>query len=144
MKKTTIAIAFLAVLLLGVSTTYAAPLKIKEEKSKGNEAYFKPLYPKVPGEWEVVNKKVDGAYIINYLYDNDSILSISESNYIGKEINKSDATEVIHIDNVDYYYSPFRNRSGGNLTWVKNNILFEMNSVYFDRDSMLRYAKTIM
>ncbi|MCT1403864.1 hypothetical protein M4D81_33190 [Paenibacillus sp. p3-SID867] len=144
MKKTTIIIACLVVLLVGIPTAYATPLQVKESDSKRSQVNFKPLYPKVPKEWEVVNKKLDGTYVITYLSDKDSVLSISESNFTGEEVNKSDTTEVISEGKINYYYSPYRNRSGGNLTWVKNDILFEMNSAYFDRDLMMKYAKTIM
>lgn len=144
MKKTTFLIACVMALLVGVSTVYAAPLQVEESDSNNSQVKFNPIYPKVPSEWKVVNKKLGETYIITYLSDKDSVLSISESTYSGEEVNKSDTTEVFSDEDIIYFYSPFRNRSGGNLTWVKNGILFEMNSVYLDRDSMMKFAKTIM
>ncbi|MGG4094468.1 hypothetical protein [Paenibacillus lautus] len=141
MKKTIFLFVCLA-LLVNTSAIFATPLQVKEKDSNKSRVEFKPIYPKVPDQWEVVNKKLGETYIITYLSDNDSVLSISESNYSGEEMKKSESTEVISDGNINYYYSPFRNKSGRNLTWVKNGVLFEMNSIYFDRDKMMKYAKT--
>ncbi|CAH1199647.1 MULTISPECIES: hypothetical protein [Paenibacillus] len=121
----------------------AEPLKVEEKGSDNMKVNFKPLYASISGEFEVVTKKIDGSFVIFYLSDTDPVLSLYESYYHGQEINQSDSTELIIKNGVKYHYSPFRNNHGGTLTWVKNNILIEMSSSHFNKNTMMQYASTI-
>lgn len=127
-----------------VTSVNAAPLKVEEKRSEKKALNFNPLYASIPGKFEIVTKEVDGSYVIFYLSDTDSVLSLSERSYHGQEIHRTDSTELIIKDGVKYHYNPYRNRpDGGVLTWIKNNILFEMSSIYFDENTMIHYAATI-
>jgi len=126
-----------------MSSVSAEPLNVEEINPKIKSKEVSSLYATIPGNIEVVTKKINGSFVIFYLSENDSILSISESYYQGQEINQSDKTEIIIKGDVKYFYSPFINRSGGSIAWIKDDILFEMNSVYFDKNTMLNYATTL-
>mgnify|MGYP001028640238 CR=1 FL=1 len=143
MKKKLLLALCLISMFVYVNSVNAEPLKVEEKRSDNKTVNFNPLYASIPGNFEIVTKKVDGSFVIFYLSDTDSVLSLSESYYHGQEINRSDSTELIIKNGVKYLYSPFRNHPGGMLTWIKNNILFEMSSVQFDKNTMIHYATTV-
>lgn len=131
-------------LLANISVINATePLQLKEMKSDETSVKFKPFYAAVPENWEVVTKSFDTAYKINYLLNNESVLSILERNYQGREMNVSNSTEIITKDNVEYYFTPYSKSKGGELCWVKNNIYFEMDSIHFDKSKIMEFAMTI-
>ncbi|WP_338539645.1 hypothetical protein [Paenibacillus tundrae] len=143
MKKKMLLALYLISMFVYVNSVNAEPLKVEEKISDNKTVNFNPLYASIPGNLEIFTKKVGGSFVIFYLSDTDSVLSLSESYYHGKEINRSDRTEIIIKNGVKYHYSPFRNHPGGMLTWIKNNILFEMSSVQFDKNTMIYYATTV-
>ncbi|KLU54990.1 hypothetical protein EL84_23105 [Paenibacillus sp. VT-400] len=143
MKKKMLLVLSIIWLLATMSPVSAGPLNVEEINPKIKSKEVSPLYATIPGNFEVVTKKINGSFVIFYLSENDSVLSISESYYQGQEINQSDKTEIIIKGDVKYFYSPFINRSGGSIAWIKDDILFEMNSVYFDKNTMLNYATTL-